>query len=361
MKLKLFSLITIIGISLIWGCKDTDTPDLITHDTTPYELDYGYFPTPQIAEDNQLTQQTVQLGRMLFYEKMLSADGTQSCASCHMQQFAFTDTSTFSIGIKGLPGKRQAMSVFNMAWHSNEFFWDGRAHLLRDQSLMPIQDELEMNETLENVITKLGNSQMYKDQFMRAFGSEEVTSFKMSLAMEQFMNSIVSNNSKYDRFLEDSTVFSESEKRGHRLFFLEYNAFFPKQSGADCAHCHGGDNFENDKYMNNGLDLESDMKDLGRQAVTGKTSDMGKFKVTTLRNIELTPPYIHDGRFKTLEEVVAHYNNGLKPSSTLDPALEQTRGTGLRLSEQDIADLVAFLKTLTDTELITNTAFSDPF
>lgn len=358
---KIFTILILTAIITIIGCKEDDTLDPITHDTTPYILDYGTFPSPQIAEDNQLTVQGVKLGRMLFYEKALSQDGTQACASCHMQEFAFTDTATFSIGIKGLPGKRQAMSVFNMAWHGNEFFWDGRAHLLRDQALMPIQDELEMNETLENAVAKLSAKQEYKDQFIRAFGSEQITSEKISLAMEQFMNSIVSNSSKYDRFLEDSTEFTASEKRGRRLFFLEYNEFFPEESGADCAHCHSGDNFENDRYMNNGLDDDAGITDFGSQAVTNKPSDKGKFKVTSLRNIALTAPYMHDGRFKTLEEVVEHYNSEIKPSSTLDPALDQTRNTGLRLSEQDKKDLVAFLKTLTDDKLLNNTEYSNPF
>jgi cytochrome c peroxidase len=350
-----------IALGVIQGCKEDEEPETVKHDTTPYVLEYGQLPAPQIAADNDLTIQGVKLGRMLFYEKMLSKDGSQACASCHMQEFAFTDTAQFSIGVRGMKGGRQAMAVFNMAWNTNEFFWDGRAHLLRDQSLKPIQDELEMDETLDNVIAKLSASQTYKDQFMRAFGSEEITAEKMSLAMEQFMNSIVSYQSKYDRFLEDSTVFSESEKRGHDLFFQEYNEFFPDESGADCAHCHSGFNFENDDYMNNGLDADVDMMDGGREKVTSKTQDKGKFKVTSLRNIAITPPYMHDGRFNTLEEVVEHYNNGLKASSTLDQALEQTRGTGLRLSDQDKTDLVNFLKTLTDESLTTNPAYSSPF
>jgi cytochrome c peroxidase len=358
MKLKYTYTALIAVILLAMSCKD-EVIDIVEWDPSPYTLEYGIFPEPSIADDNKLTIQGVQLGRMLFYEKILSKDGTQACASCHMQEFAFSDTAKFSIGVQGLPGKRQAMAVFNMAWHNNEFFWEGRAHLLRDQALMPIQDELEMDETLENVIAKLSANQMYKDQFMRAFGSEEITSEKMSLAMEQFMNSIVTNNSKYDQFLNDSSVFNPSEKRGFDLFFTEYNQFFPDESGADCAHCHSGDNFENDLYMNNGL--EAMASDIGREEVTKNAGDKGKFKVTSLRNIELTPPYMHDGRFSTLEEVVEHYNSGLKSSPTLDPALEQTRGTGLMLSEQDKIDLVAFLKTLTDNDLISNNAYSNPF
>lgn len=361
-KLKIM-LILGAFVAFMYSCKDDEPAghQTVEWDQTPYTLEYGSLPPPDIASDNQLTVQGVKLGRMLFYEKMLSKDGSMACASCHLQEFAFSDTAQFSIGVKGLPGGRQAMGVFNMAWNTNEFFWDGRAHLIRDQSLGPIQDELEMNETLENVIAKLSSKQSYKDQFKRAFGSEEITSEKMSLAMEQFMNSIVSYQSLYDQFLKDSTVFNESQKRGRDLFFQEYNEFFPEESGADCAHCHGGTNFENDQYMNNGLDGDGSIKDIGRENVTKKVEDKGKMKVTSLRNIAITAPYMHDGRFKTLEEVVDHYNSGLQASSTLDPALEQTRGTGLRLTDQDKKDLVNFLKTLTDTELTTNPEYSSPF
>ncbi|MCB0734271.1 MAG: c-type cytochrome [Flavobacteriales bacterium] len=352
-----------LGVGVIQGCKDDDVPSTsdITQDSTPYVLDYGNFVAPEIASDNPLTVQGVKLGRMLFYEKMLSGDGSQACASCHLQEFAFSDTATFSIGIRKKPGKRQAMGVFNMAWNSNEFFWDGRAHLLRDQSLKPIQDELEMDETLENVVAKLSASETYRNQFKRTFGSEEITPEKMSLAMEQFMNSIVSNRSKYDQFLADSTVFTESEKRGYVLFNTEYNKFFPDESGADCAHCHGGDNFENDEYMNNGLDGDGQFADDGREKVTMNMADKGKFKVPSLRNIAVTAPYMHDGRFKSLEEVVDHYNTGLVASSALDQALEQTRETGLMLSTQQKADLVAFLKTLTDESLLTDPRYASPF
>lgn len=363
MKKYIIPICTLLMVLIVHSCKDDDAnePTKVTLDETPYILEYGSLPPPNIASDNPLTVQGVKLGRMLFYEKMLSKDGSMSCASCHLQEFAFSDTAQFSIGVEGKPGGRQAMAVFNMAWNENEFFWDGRAHLVRDQSLLPIQDPLEMNESLENVIAKLSASQEYKDQFIRAFGSEVITEEKMSLAMEQFMNSIVSYQTKYDAFLKDSTVFNDSEKRGLELFFGEYNEFFPDESGADCAHCHAGPNFENDRYANNGLDAEGDAKDLGREEVTKNAKDKAAFKITSLRNIALTAPYMHDGRFATLGEVVEHYNNGIKASASLDPALEQTRGTGLRLTTQDKTDLINFLKTLTDNQLISNPDYASPF
>ncbi len=202
---------------------------------------------------------------------------------------------------------------------------------------------------------------MYKDQFIRAFGSSEITAERISLALEQFMNSIVSNNAKYDRYLRGEVTLDSMEERGRKLFFTEYNPFFPQESGADCAHCHGGDNFENDQYMNNGTKAESEIVDIGRQKVTNNSVDKGKFKVPTLRNIALTAPYMADGSMRTLEQVINHYNNGLKVSSTLDPALEQTREKGLMLTDTDKAALVKFLHTLTDETLLNNKEYSNPF
>jgi cytochrome c peroxidase len=326
----------------------------------PYNLEIGSFPKPDIALDNLLTREGVKLGRMLFYEKMLSRNNTQACASCHNQSTAFSDTNKFSIGVNNLPGGRHAMSVFNMAWHSNEFFWDGRSHLLRDQALKPIQDHLEMDETLLNIVSKLKASSIYTAQFKKAFGTESIDTFLISKALEQFMNSIVSNNSKYDKYLEGTTTLTTQEERGRFLFFTEYNPSFPNASGADCQHCHGGSNFENDKYMNNGIDNDASITDIGRQKVTNNPNHKGAFKVTTLRNVELTFPYMHDGRFKTLEEVVDHYNL-VKNSTTLDPSFQQQLPNGLQLSASDKQALVAYLKTLTDTKLTTDTRYSSPF
>lgn len=357
----------LMAILIVFGmsCQDDNEPEsqpaAPVYDDSPYVLETYGLPTPTLPADNSLTIQGVKLGKMLFFEPMLSKNGVQTCASCHNQNNAFTDTARFSIGVEGLPGGRQAMPVFNMAWHTNEFFWDGRANLLRDQSLLPIQDPLEMNETLENVVAKLSGSSKYRDQFIRAFGDDEINSLRMSLAMEQFMLSIVSANSKYDKYLAGIEELTESEQRGLELFETEYNPFFPEFSGADCAHCHGGANFENDLYMNNGLDEDPNFDDIGRENVTENPQDRAKFKVPSLRNIELTPPYMHDGRFTTLEEVVDHYNEGIKSSTTVDPALLATQETGLLLTDQDKIDLVNFLKTLTDDDLTLNPEYANPF
>jgi cytochrome c peroxidase len=350
--------------SMLVGCRELDdvpVREIAVYDDSPYALSYGEMPAPVIAADNPLHVQGVALGRMLFYEKRLSRTGTLACASCHKQEHAFSDPRVFSLGVDQLPGKRHAMAVFNMAWNTNGFFWDGRAHLLRDQSLKPIQDHLEMDETLAHVIEKLRKLLQYEDQFVRAFGSKEINALRISLALEQFMHSIVSSESKYDLFLRGEVALSAAELRGRDLFTQEYNPFFPEASGADCQHCHGGLNFENDEFRNNGLDEEADLLDVGYEAVSGNLSDRGKFKVPSLRNIALTAPYMHDGRFQTLEEVVDHYNTGIKSSNTLDVTLENTLPNGLLLSDQDKADLVAFLHTLTDLKLTTNPAYGSPF
>ncbi len=340
--------------------KETNTSSA-QWDQTPYLLEKGSLPDPKLPSDNPLTVQKVRLGRMLFHEKKLSLDNSMSCASCHRQEHAFSDTSRFSVGIHGLAGHRQSMAVFNMAWNDNGYFWDGRAEKLRDQSLMPIQDSLEMAEDLDNVVDKLSALPTYTDQFIRAFGSGQITAERMSLSLEAFMLSIVSVNSRYDAFLRGEEVLSDSEERGRALFFQEYNPFFPDQSGADCAHCHSNLNFENDLYMNNGLDAAAFSADPGRGMVTQDPQDFGKMKVPSLRNVALTAPYMHDGRFETLDEVVEHYNAQVQNSPTLDPALVMTLPAGLLLSPQDKQDLVAFLNTLTDLDLPTEHTYSNPF
>lgn len=350
-----------LSAALALGCAKEPVNNEVVYDPSPYVLETGDFPNPVIAADNPLTIEGVKLGKMLFFEPQLSLDASMSCGTCHRQENAFSDTNRFSLGVHGLPGKRQAMAVFNQAWNTNGFFWDGRAILLRDQALMPIQDPLEMAETLENVVAKLSARQIYRDQFKRAFDDEPISPMTISLALEQFMNSIVSVDSKYDRFIRGEVALTDSEERGRALFFAEYNPFFPETSGADCAHCHSPKNFENDQYMNNGLNSAGNFNDIGLEAVTGLSSDRGKMKVTSLRNIELTPPYMHDGRFRTLEEVVEHYNSGIQNSPTLDITLANTLQTGLMLTEQDKADLVAFMKTLTDETLMTNEEYANPF
>jgi cytochrome c peroxidase len=360
MKNILFAFATITFCSVACDPEPKFVEPTAVFDSTPFDLKIGDFPTPNLPTDNKLTVAKIQLGRLLFFEKMLSRDGSQACADCHKQADGFSDIRRFSVGVEKKLGTRQAMALMNLGWHQNGFFWDGRTATLREQALKPIQDPLEMNETLPNVIAKLSASQTYKDQFTRAFGAPSVSAAKMGLAMEQFMLTMVSNNAKFDKFKRKEVTLTDAEERGRALFFTEFDPI-GTQKGAECFHCHGGQNFTNDEFMNNGLDADAQMTDNGRMNVTKKTTDRAKFKVPSLRNIALTPPYMHDGRFTTLEEVINHYDRGAKPSSTIDILMQYNiQPNGLGLTAQNKSDLIAFLNTLTDTDFLTNKALSKP-
>ncbi len=347
--------------ALFFACDPDPVEEPAVFDPTIYTIDLRDFPDPEFPADNRPTVAGVQLGRMLFFEKLLSKDGSQACADCHRQPEAFSDSLKFSIGVEKLPGKRQAMSVMNLAWHKNGMFWDGRSPLVRDQALKPIQDPLEMNETLANVVAKLSAEKKYTDQFIRAFGDTKITEERIGRAIEQFEFTMISNNSKFDKFKRGETTLTADEERGRKLFFEEFDPF-GSEKGAECFHCHATFNFTNDEFMNNGLDVEVSQTDIGREKVSNDPADRAKFKVPSLLNIALTAPFMHDGRFKTLEEVVEHYNSGVKNSPTVDFLLQYNmQPGGLKLTAQDKSDLVAFLKTLTDDDFLKNPAFKTPF
>ena len=305
------------------------------------------FPQLRLPADNPLTEEGIALGARLFADTRLSVNNTQSCASCHDRAKAFADPRRFSVGAEGQIGKRNAMALFNLAWHEG-FFWDGRAKTLREQVLMPVQDKHEMNETLPRAVDKISGDASYKGAFQKAFGVEEITSERIAMALEQHLLSLTSQDSKFDRAARKVETLSEPEARGLKLFVTEFD---PARGlrGADCFHCHGGMLFTNHAFHNNGLARAVD--DVGRSAVTKVAADVGKFKTPSLRNIALTAPYMHDGRFATLEEVVEHYDHGVVRSDTLDPNLAKHPAQGLGLTSAEKADLVAFLKTLTDTAL----------
>jgi cytochrome c peroxidase len=306
------------------------------------------FPIPDLPRDNPLTEEGVELGHRLFGEKLLSINNSQSCASCHRAEAAFADPGkSLNLGAEGIAGTRNAMPIFNLAWKKS-FFWDGSAASLREQVLMPIENPVEMHETLTNAAAKLARTEVYPELFRRAFGTRQITGELMARALEQFVLAQVSFNSKFDHALDGKEALTEEEKRGFELFMTEYD---PRhgQLGADCFHCHGGPFFTTHGFANNGLD--SAFKDVGRFAVTKNEADDGKFSVPSLRNVELTGPYMHDGRFKTLEEVVEQYSAGMKRSATLDPNLAKHPDGGVPLTAADKKSLVAFLKTLTDESL----------
>ena len=277
----------------------------LAHNATAYRLNISErLPRVTLPRDNPLTVEGVALGRRLFHETRLSKGNAQSCATCHEAARAFTDGQPYSTGASGAQGRRNAMPLMNLAW-AQKFFWDGRAKSLREQVLMPIQDAHEMNEKLESAVAKLRDDAAYGGQFRAAFGNDRITAERVGLALEQFLLTLVSQESKFDRAARKLTQLTSQEQRGLELFVTEHD---PARGlrGADCFHCHGGNLFSNHQFMNNGL--EERAGDAGRKEVTGLENDRGKFKVPTLRNVALTAPYMHDGRFSTLEEVVEHYN-----------------------------------------------------
>jgi cytochrome c peroxidase len=316
---------------------------------TPYPFQMGAtFPIPDLPRDNPLTVERVELGKTLFFDKQLSINAAQSCADCHAPEKAFTDGRRTARGAEGDFGTRNAMPLFNLAW-KKDFFWDGRAKSLREQVLQPIQNPIEMHEPLTNLCVKLAATDKidYEKLFAAAFGSPEITAEKISVALENYLLTLTSFNAKFDRVLRGGEKFTAEEQRGFELFSTEYD---PRrgQFGADCFHCHGGPLFQSQAFANNGAD--GAFTDIGREKVTGKASDRGKFAVPSLRNVELTAPYMHDGRFGTLEDVIRHYSTGVVRSATLDPNLAKHPDGGVPLSDADQRALVAFLKTLTDAQ-----------
>ncbi len=325
------------------------TRRLLSPEATPYRLTIpAYFPRPALPLDNPLTNEGVELGRRLFFDQRLSGNHTQSCASCHQPALAFADQHRrVSTGATGTLGTRNAMPLANLAWNAG-FFWDGRARTLREQVLQPVTNPSEMHADLDTVVARLRADPAYPALFRDAFGEPVIDADRMARALEQFLLTRLAADSKFDRVLRRTAQFSAEEQRGFDLFQTESD---PRrgQFGADCFHCHGGPLFRSQPFANNGLDVES--KDWGRALVTGRDGDRGKFAVPSLRNVEVTAPYMHDGRFSTLEEVVAHYARGVQRSPTLDPNLAKHPGPGVPISPPDQRALVAFLRTLTDESL----------
>lgn len=356
--MKYFVLFFLVFIAVV-ACKK----DKINVTATPYVLDIpSHFPQMQIPADNPMTMEGVELGRRLFYEKKLSLDNSISCASCHHAENAFSDPNQFSIGVNGAVGNRQSMALINMGWQKF-FFWDGRAKTLEEQILEPVPNPVEMHQSWEDAVAKLASDISYRNAFFAAFGESGIDKYKVSKALAQFIRTMISGNSKYDVMYKyqnsiplnakDQQVFSSitpEEWAGYDLF-LSLN-------GADCFHCHNGPLMQVEKFSNNGLDLV--FTDLGRELVTGNINDRGKFKVPTLRNIALSAPYMHDGRFATLEEVIEHYSSGIHVTPTIDPLIEFASQGGVQLDAEQKYLLKKFLETLTDYDFVNNPAFQKP-
>jgi cytochrome c peroxidase len=303
------------------------------------------WPQPEYNfKNNPLTEEGFQLGRELFYDPMLSKDNTISCASCHLQATGFTHVDhDLSHGISGKIGTRNSLTLQNLAW-SKTFMWDGGVNHLDVQALAPITSEVEMDETLESIVSKLQQSEKYRHLFYKAFTTRKITGQLTLKALSQFVVSLSTNNSKYDKVIKKQERFNEMEEKGFEIFKIH------------CASCHKEPLFSSNDFENNGLAIDLTLNDFGRMRITQNPNDSLKFKVPTLRNIEFTFPYMHDGRFKTLNEVVKHYNSGIQQSGTLSNKLKKP----MNLSDNERVELIAFLKTLTDKEFLFNPKYAYP-
>jgi len=361
-------------LASLFSCrKDPAIPgDLLSqpvYDPQPYVLQSPdwFDVNPIVDAENPMTQQGVLLGRKLFYDPILSGDSTQSCASCHKQSLAFTDGLTFSTGIDGIQGNRNAMAIINLAYVDRGFFWDGSALTLEEQALEPVPNPIEMHLIWSEAVERLQRNKSYSHDFYSAFGLEAFDSTHVAKALTQFMKTLQSHDAKIDQVLQNfpegtdpellddylfsTDQFTDRERRGANIYLTEKG---------DCFHCHGIPRMTNNDFHDNGLELS--LEDLeSRSTITGNPLDRGRFRSPTLRNIALTAPYMHDGRFSTLRKVLEHYSVGLTQSRPIDDLMKNAAQGGLRLTNEELLDLEAFLHTFTDSSFIKNPAYSNPF
>lgn len=304
-----------------------------------------YWPKPVYNfEKKPITEEGFQLGRALFYDTRLSRDNTISCASCHLQATGFTHVDhDLSHGIEGKIGSRNSLAIMNSAW-SDSFMWDGGVNHIEVQALAPLTSEVEMDESLANIVAKLGAIPFYKEKFYKAFNDSTITGQRVLLGLSQFTLMLNTYNSKYDQYIRKEVAFTEQEENGLRLFKNH------------CASCHTEPLFANNEFKNNGLNVDTTLNDYGRMKITQNPKDSLKFKVPTLRNIEFTKPYMHDGRFEALQEVITHYTSGVQQSETLAKELKEP----ITLTHREKVDLLVFLHTLTDKEFLFDKRFSFP-
>ena len=304
-----------------------------------------YFPKPVYDfSKNPFSNNKILLGRALFYDPILSRNNMISCASCHSQFTAFAHVDhALSHGIEDRIGFRNAPVLINLAW-SKSFMYDGAINHLDMQALAPISSPTEMDESLDHVVSKLQHSKIYPELFYQAFGDSEITGEHTLKAISQFMLTLISSNSKYDSVMSNQSYFTEQEENGYRLF------------KKNCSSCHTEPLFTNNDFRNNGLPIDTTLKDFGRYRVTKNKLDSIKFKVPTLRNIEFSYPYMHDGRFKKLSEVLNHYTKDIQQSETLSEELRHP----ITLTSNDKVDITAFLLTLTDKSFLFNPQYYYP-
>lgn len=344
---------------MLSSCRDDSLEDIPYSPTDYTVLGQDVLGEMFIPEDNPMTEEGLRLGQHLFYDPILSVDSTISCSSCHLPEKAFTDGSAMSKGVNGALGTRSSMSLINLGYNLNGFFWNGRAATLEEQALHPVIDELEMNNTWENVEETLEKHSKYPEMFRKAFGinkKSEITKELVGKALAQFQRAITSYNSKTDQVDAGADVYTDEELKGKELFF-EINLLEVKD--AQCGHCHGDKPFTSNDYFNNGLQVytpENGVPHKGRMIVTGNPIDMGKFRAPTLRNIMLTAPYMHDGRLKNIDEVIEHYNSGGHYAPNKDPNI-----VPLNLTDEEKEAIKAYLHTLTDTSYLQNPYLINPY
>ncbi len=331
---------------------------------TPYALvQPPLFPAiPAPPADNPLTVEGVELGRHLFYEKALSLDNSTSCGSCHQQARAFTDGRARAQGVGGALHARSAMALQNLVWEP-KLTWDGASPSLEQQARTPIENAVEMHQPLRAGVARLQQMAPYPPLFGKAFGTSTITEENALKALAQFERTLISSNSRYDRYRRgDRSLLSADEVRGLQLFSIHPNGTL---RGGNCSDCHGGELQTDHNFRNNGLDAA--FADLGLSSQTGRPTDNGKFRVPSLRNVALTAPYMHDGRLATLQDVLDHYNEHVAFNSpTIDPLLLNTTNDPLQqrhdleLTAQEKTQIIAFLRTLTDSTFILDPRFSAP-
>ncbi len=354
----------LLGLASCQHDADTVDPEGPVVPPTAYNLVLpGNFPqAPALPADNPLTVEGVALGRQLFYEKALSVDNTVACASCHRQELAFTDGLARAQGVNGAQSPRSAMSLANLLWEP-KLTWDGVAATLETQARIPIEKPVEMHQSLAAGVARLQQLPAYPALFRKAFGRSTATEDNTLKALAQFERTLISGNSRYDQFRRGNrTALSGYEQQGLVLFSTHPNGTL---RGGNCGDCHSGDLQTNHTFSNNGLDAAP--ADLGLGAATGRPTDNGKFRVPSLRNIALTAPYMHDGRFATLADVVDHYNEHVALNSpNIDPLLLNTtndprqQSFTLDLTADEKAQIVAFLRTLTDSTFVHDPRFAKP-
>jgi len=339
-----FALLIAFFLLVLYSFQTSNSYLTITADDIKLNIPKG-FPKPLYNfENNKLTPEVFILGRKLFYDPILSKDYSTSCASCHMRIAAFAHIDhPLSHGIRGLIGKRNVPALQNLIW-KDAFMLDGGVNNLEVQPVSPITNPIEMDETMADVVSKLQKNKAYVELFRQAYHDTAVTSERMLKALTQFTGLMISSNSRYDKYMRGEDTLSASEFRGLKLF------------RQNCENCHTEPLFTDNSYRNIGLKPDTALRDSGRMAITGLPGDYMKFKVPSLRNVEMTYPYMHDGRFKNLKQVLDHYATGSFYTDNYDKSIERNVG----LTEGEKSELIAFLKTLTDKQFLYDRRFADP-